>query len=69
MNVRTVPVGRGSTLMVTEPSTHYLTVDGFDGKAIVRIGSDGTIELDPSMTATEQAKAFWDALRKIMVSA
>lgn len=46
----------------------YLTVSGPNGETVVRIGSDGTLELCGSMTATDQAKAFWDAVQPLMQS-
>jgi hypothetical protein len=54
------------TLHVEVPSIRYLSVYDKQGAVIVKIGSDRSLELNPFMTATEQAKAFWDAVRKLI---
>lgn len=51
------------SILLDEPSlTDAVCVTGADGKVIVRIRPDGSVELGEGVQADDAAKAFWEAI-------
>jgi hypothetical protein len=56
-----------SSIPIIEVSaTRYLAINDKEGKLLVRIGSDGSLWVDPSVTVDEAAAAFWAAVQRLM---
>lgn len=57
-------MSRCALFKLTPPPSDLRIIDG-EGRLVVRIGADGTIEVGKDMTPDEAARAFWEAVAKL----